>query len=74
MMIGELLANWRYMRKLNVRDAAAVIGISTSSFSRIERGYTPDGEMMYKLIVWLFGPGPKLEEVWNDKEKKTNVE
>jgi len=55
MRVAELLSNWRYMKKLNVRDAAAVVGISSASFSRIERGYMPDGEMLLKLMVWLFG-------------------
>jgi transcriptional regulator with XRE-family HTH domain len=54
MRIGELLYNWRFFAKLNVRDASALIGISPSSLSRIERGYIPDGAIMLTLMNWLF--------------------
>ena len=55
MRVAELLKTWRFMVKLNVRDAANTIGISPSSLSRIERGYIPDGAMLIKLMAWLFG-------------------
>jgi transcriptional regulator with XRE-family HTH domain len=68
MMIGKVMANWRYIEKLNVRDAGAVIGISTSTFSRLERGFPIDGETMYRLMAWLFGPNAKAEEPAHEEE------
>jgi transcriptional regulator with XRE-family HTH domain len=58
MRIGQLLYNWRFFAKLNVRDAAKLIGISPSSLSRIERGYFPDGPIMLTLMNWLFTVDP----------------
>ena len=54
MRVAELITNWRFIKKLNMRDAALQMGLSASSLSRIENGKVPDGETLIKLINWLF--------------------
>ncbi len=39
---------------ITVRDAAKMIGISHSTYSRIERGKSCDAQTMVKLIKFLF--------------------
>lgn len=55
MRIGEVLRKWRRASDMGVREAAAEIGISHGTLSRIERGEDVDGRTMLKLIVWLMG-------------------
>ena len=53
MRVAKLITNWRFIEKVNLRDAANMMDISSSSLSRIERGRIPDGETLIKLISWL---------------------
>lgn len=62
MRVAELIINWRFIRKLNQRDAAAVMGLSASSLCRIEKGIVPDGTTMVKLMNWLFGEDNEEEK------------
>jgi DNA-binding XRE family transcriptional regulator len=55
MRVAELIINWRFIRKLNQRDAAKEMGISASSLCRIEKGIVPDGTTLVTLMNWLFG-------------------
>jgi transcriptional regulator with XRE-family HTH domain len=55
MRVAELIINWRFIKKLNQRDAALEMGISASSLCRIEKGIVPDGTTLVKLMNWLFG-------------------
>lgn len=55
MRVGELIKTWRFIRKLNTRDAGAQMGISSSALLRIEKGTVPDGETIIKLTAWLYG-------------------
>lgn len=55
MRVAELIINWRFIKKLNQRDAATEMGISASSLCRIEKGIVPDGTTLVKLMNWLFG-------------------
>ena len=54
MKIGELIFDWRAMRKLNTRDVGAQIGVSASAILRLEAGKVPDGLTIIKLMQWLF--------------------
>lgn len=61
MLIGKMLRIWRTTMIYNgdrmgitVRDAAKMIGISHSTYSRIERGKSCDAQTMVKLIKFLF--------------------
>ena len=39
--------------RLSVREAAKQIGISVSTFSRVERGAPMDGATMATILTWL---------------------
>jgi transcriptional regulator with XRE-family HTH domain len=55
MRIGQLLADWRFLKKWSLREAGARIGISASTLMYIEKGKIPDGATLLKLQAWLFG-------------------
>ena len=67
MRVGELLKTWRFIRKLNTRDAGAQMGISASALLRIENGRVPDGETIIKLTAWLFGEEPQHASDGNER-------
>ncbi len=48
-----MLRKWRTMSEITMRDAAASIGISQATLSRIERGENMDGAVLAKIITWL---------------------
>lgn len=56
MRVGRVIQKWRVVTETNIRDAAAQIGISASTVSRIENDKNVDGHSMILLAVWLFGP------------------
>lgn len=49
------MRKWRRGSDLGIRAAAAVIGISSATLSRIERGESMDGATLAKLLGWLMG-------------------
>jgi transcriptional regulator with XRE-family HTH domain len=53
MRIGELIANWRWAKKLSIRDAAHVFGISAATLSRVENGREMDAHTLGKLLTWM---------------------
>ena len=55
MRIGEIIEGWRHSGRMGVREAAAMIGISSATLSRVENGGAIDGATMWKLMVFLFG-------------------
>ena len=50
--LGKLIANWRWAEKLTVRDAAEMIGLTPSTYSRLERGYSVDGGTLAIVLTW----------------------
>lgn len=54
MMLGPIIADWRFANRLGVRDVAHRIGISPATLSRIENGGNADGRSLIKLMAWLF--------------------
>ena len=53
-LVRDRLTQERKRRDLNLRDAAAAIGVSAPTLSRIERGASrPDVATLDALIVWL---------------------
>ena len=40
--LGKLVATWRWAEKLTAREAAEMIGLTPSTYSRLERGYSVD--------------------------------
>jgi transcriptional regulator with XRE-family HTH domain len=53
MKLGDVLRKWRRASDLGIREAAAQIGISHGTLSRIERGENMDGAILAKVIIWL---------------------
>jgi len=53
--LGRVLKGWRNSEGLGIREAAAIIGTSRSTLSRIERGLKADGDTLAKVIRWLLG-------------------
>ena len=64
--LGRLIANWRWVEKLTVREAAERIGLTTSTFSRLEHGYSVDGGTLAIVLTWLLQPA--AIEAWNRQE------
>ncbi len=54
MLIGELIKEWRYAKRLNIRQAAKLLGLHFSTLSRIENNKTFDSKTMLTLINKLF--------------------
>jgi transcriptional regulator with XRE-family HTH domain len=51
--LGDELARHRKERGLSLRDVEEATGVSATTLSRIERGSTPDLEIVSKLAKWL---------------------
>lgn len=56
MVIGKLIADYRYMNRISVRALSKSIGISHATLNRVEHGAPCDGDTMIRLIGWLFSP------------------
>lgn len=54
MLIGEMIQTHRNEERFGTREYAKMIGISSSTLNRVERGYKVDGKTMLKLIQWVF--------------------
>lgn len=54
MRLGEVLKEWRYAKRIGMREAAKMIGLSTATLCRIENDEAVDGKTMIKLFDWLF--------------------
>lgn len=55
-MLGVVLRAWRNNQRMGVREAAKQIGISHATLSRIENGKPTDGQILWRVLVWLNGP------------------
>jgi len=53
MRLGQILKRWRVMSELNLRTAAKMMGTSTATLSRIERGENPDGKTLAAILRWI---------------------
>jgi len=53
MQLGEVLRAWRLHKELGVRDAAKLIGLTSATYSRIERGESMDGVSLAAVLGWL---------------------
>jgi len=53
--LGEVLKSWRDDQGINIRDAAAMIGVTHSTLSRLERGLPIDADNLIAVIHWLTG-------------------
>lgn len=53
--LGQMLRRWRAFEEIGVREAAARVGISAATFSRVERGHIPDADTLLTLLMWMLG-------------------
>lgn len=61
MRVGIVLKKWRLLSDLDLRQAAAQIGIAHSTLGRLEEGkLPPHGDTVVKLLNWLFTEEPEF--------------
>lgn len=53
MRIADLLRAWRHHEHMSVREAAERVGIPSSTYARIEKGYPPSGETLAVILRWM---------------------
>lgn len=53
----EVLRQWRWASRVELKTAAKAIGVSESTLSRFERGEQPGGETLAKVLRWLLADG-----------------
>ena len=63
MRLGEVIRKWRMMSELTIRDAATMIGISSTTLHRFEGGDDVDGRTLIAVLKWLMA---------NEKESSTS--
>jgi transcriptional regulator with XRE-family HTH domain len=54
MRLGTILKMWRLVSQKDIRSVAAEIGVGASTLLRVERGITPDGATLIKIMNWMF--------------------
>ena len=54
MQLCDVLKQWRWAERLSVREAAKVIGVSSSTLNRFENGKPADQETIVRIMLWLF--------------------
>jgi transcriptional regulator with XRE-family HTH domain len=76
--LGEELKRKREKTDLSLRDVQDATGVSAATLSRIERGSTPDLEVVKKLANWLGvtvqAGGEDLPRTNTDAELKRSIE
>ena len=55
MKLGIVLRKWRLMSELDLRTAAAEIGLDHETLHRIELGRMPSGESLKTILIFLMG-------------------
>lgn len=53
MRLGKVIADYRHVNRIGVREMAREIGTSHSTLSRIERGLPSDAKTLVKILDWL---------------------
>ena len=51
--LSEVLSKWRWSEKMTSREAALWIGLTKSTYFRMEQGKPTDGKTMATVIKWL---------------------
>jgi transcriptional regulator with XRE-family HTH domain len=51
--LSQVLRQWRYAERLELKGAAKLIGISPATLSRIEKGQSVGGDTLARLVTWL---------------------
>ena len=53
--LSYVLKEYRWAKRVGVRELARQIGVSAPTLNRIERGGNPDGTSLAKILRWLLG-------------------
>ena len=53
MRLASILKAWRHREEMSVREAAERLGLSSSTYARIEKGEAMSGETLVHLLRWL---------------------
>ena len=70
MRLGAVIRGWRERERYGIREAAKMIGVSSATLSRIERGKNCDGRSVFKLLDWLLHDRAPLPSSPAAKEKE----
>ncbi len=54
--LGQMIRLWRDKNRYGTREAAKMIGITSSTLNRIEHGEEMNAKTLIKIIVWLMEP------------------
>lgn len=53
MKLGTVIKKYRVMSELTMRDVAKEVGIGAATLMRLEKGHSPDGATLAKILAWL---------------------
>lgn len=56
MILGKLIADYRWANRISVRKLATEIGIPAPTLNRVERGHPCDGATLAAILFWLLAP------------------
>ena len=57
MVLGSVIRKWRRASDIGAGEAAAMMGISTATLFRLERGAGVNGDVLAKVLRWLLVKG-----------------
>jgi transcriptional regulator with XRE-family HTH domain len=59
MRLGTVLRKWRLMSELDLRSAAADMGLDAATLLRVEQGKTPSAHTLTTILFYLLSNNPK---------------
>lgn len=59
MNLGSMIAAYRKLNRYGVREMAKIIGVSSATLNRVERGEYCDARTLIKIMAWLFAEPAK---------------
>lgn len=59
MQLGAVIADYRWVNRIGVRELAKQIGVSAATLNRVENGKPCDGATIIKIQAWLYAPADK---------------
>lgn len=61
MRLGAVIADYRWVNRIGVRELAKHVGTSPATLSRFENGGNCDAETLTKILTWLFAKGEHIK-------------
>ena len=53
MRLGQIIKKWRSMSELDLSSCSRQIGISTATLARLEKGHSPSGNTVKRILAWM---------------------